>query len=129
MAALATGGVVALCQVGPGADAPAWHHRFIGVTAAVSVGWLLVAILAREVLKRALSDRQARREIEPFTVFGMCGTVTLAGYLSVQQVRTFSEFLTGGASATLPLLGPDEGLVGWLAVLLAFLLSRSRTFF
>ncbi len=123
VAALATGGVAVLCHVGPVAAAEAWHHRLIGVTAAVSVGWLVVAILAREVLKRTHSDRQARREIEPFTVFGMCGTVALAAYLSVQQVRTFSEFLTVGAGPTLALLGPDEGLVGWLAVLLAFLLS------
>ena len=123
VAALATGGVGALCHVGPEAAVEAWHHRFIHVTAAVSVGWLVVAILAREVLKRTHSDRQARREIEPFTVFGMCGTIALAGYLWAQEVRTFSEFLTGGTSTTLARLGPDEGFVGWLAVLLAFLLS------
>ena len=123
VAALATGGVAAMCHVGPGADVEAWHHWFIHVTAALSVGWLVVAILAREVLKRTHSDRLARREIEPFTVFGMCGTLALAVYLSVQQVRTYSEFLTDGASATVALLGPDEGFVGWLAILLAFLLS------
>lgn len=123
VAALATGGVAALCHVGADAAVHEWHHRLIHVTAAVSAGWLVVAILAREVLKRTHSDRRARREIEPFTVFGMCGTIALAGYLFVQQARTFSEFLSNGASATLALLGPDEGLVGWMAVLLAFLLS------
>ncbi|HUU93346.1 MAG TPA: hypothetical protein VM238_19300 [Phycisphaerae bacterium] len=123
VAALATGGVVALCHVGPDAGVAVWHQRFIHVAAAVSVGWLVVAILAREVLKRTHSDRLARREIEPFTVLGMCGTLALAGYLSVQQVRTYSEFLTRGASATVAMLGPDEGLVGWLGILLAFLLS------
>jgi len=123
VAALATGGIAALGHVGPDTAAEAWHHRLIHVTAAVSVGWLVVAILVREVLKRTHSDRQARREIEPFTVFGMCGTIALAAYLAFQQVRTFTEFLTGGTSSTLALLGPDEGLVGWLGVLLAFLLS------
>jgi len=123
VAVLATGGLAALTWVDPGTSAAAWHHRFIQVMAAVSVGWVVVAILLREVLKRTHSDRQARREIEPFTVVGMAATVTLAGYLSVQQVRTYAEFMATGQSATLPLLGPDVGLLGWVAVLVAFFMS------
>jgi len=123
VAALATGGLAALAWVGPEAGADAWHHRFIQVMAVVSVGWLVVAILLREVLKRTHSDRQARREIEPFTVVGMAATVGFAGYLSVQQVRAYAEFMATGQSGTLPLLGPDWGLLGWVAVLVAFFMS------
>jgi len=123
VAALATGGVAALTWVGPGASADQWHHRFIQVTASVSVGWLVVAILLREVLKRTHSDREARREIEPFTVFGMTATIVFAAYLFVQEARAYTEFLTEGRSPTLPLLGPDWGLVGWVAVLVAFFMS------
>jgi hypothetical protein len=121
-AGLATGGLAALAWVDP-ADAVAWHHRFILVMATVSVGWLVVAILLREVLKRTHSDRQARREIEPFTVVGMTATVVFAGYLAAQQIRTYAEFIAAGQSETLPLLGPDEGLLGWVAVLVAFFMS------
>jgi len=123
VAALATGGTAVLTAVYPAASASDWHHRFVQVAAGVSVGWLVVAILLREVLKRTHSDRHARREIEPFTVFGMATTVALAGYLSVQQARTYAEFLATGESATLPLLGPDWGLMGWVAVLVAFFMS------
>ena len=122
VAALATGGLAALTWVDPG-EAAAWHHRFILVMASVSVGWLVVAILLREVLKRTHSDRQARREIEPFTVVGMAATVAFAGYLLVQQVRTYAEFMVAGRSPTLPLLGPEAGLLGWVAVLVAFFMS------
>ena len=122
VAALATGGLAALTWVDP-SDLVAWHHRFIHVMAVVSVGWLVVAVLLREVLKRTHSDRQARREIEPFTIVGMASTIVFAGYLGIQQVRTFSEFMTGGASDTLALLGPGEGLLGWVAVLVAFFMS------
>jgi len=122
VAALATGGLAALAWVDPG-DAVAWHHRFILVMATVSAGWLVVAILLREILKRTHSDRQARREIEPFTVVGMAATVAFAGYLSVQQVRAYAEFMAGGRSQTLSLLGPGAGLLGWVAVLVAFFMS------
>ncbi len=122
MAALATGGLSALAWVDP-SDLVAWHHRFIHVMAAVSVGWLVVAVLLREVLKRTHSDRQARREIEPFTIVGMAATIVFAGYLGIQQVRTYAEFITAGRSPTLPLIGPGEGLIGWVAVLVAFFIS------
>lgn len=123
VAALATGGVASLAWLGSGASAEAWHHRFIPVTASVAVGWLVLAILLREVLKRTHSDREARREIEPFTVFGMTATIVFAAYLFVQEARAYTEFLTDGHSPTLPLLGPDWGLVGWVAVLVAFFMS------
>ena len=123
VAVLATGGLTALGHVSPGRPASAWHHRFVYVMAAVSVGWLVVAILAREVLKRISSDRTARREIEPFVVFGLCGTIALAGYLSVQQVRRSSQCLTTATSTARAQVGRGAGLAGWLAVLLAFLLS------
>lgn len=122
-ATLATGGVAALTHVRDGAPADLWHHRFIQVTASVSVGWLVVAVVLREILKRTASDRTARRQVEPFTVFGMTATIVLAAYLSVQQVRAFEEFLTASISPTLPMLGPGWGLAGWGGVLVAFLLS------
>lgn len=123
VAVLATAGTATLATVSPGTPAADWHHRFIQVTAGVSVGWLVVAILLREILKRTHSDRQARREIEPFAIFGIAATVTLAVYLSVQQARAYAEFLTVGQSNTLALLGPDWGLLGWVAVLVAFFMS------
>ncbi len=135
VAATATGGFGALVWVEPAAGSAAHHHRFIQVAAAVGVGWLVLALVLREALKRVLSDRQARREIEPFTVWGMTATLVLAGYLSVQQTRAYVEFLTAGTSPTVRLIGPGWGLLGWLAVLLAFLLSMwlfrhtLRTFF
>jgi hypothetical protein len=123
VAALATGGIASLAHVRESAPAELWHHRFIQVAASVAVGWIVTAVLLREVLKRASSDRTARRQTVPFTVFGMTTTVVLAAYLSIQQVRAYTEFLTAGISPTLPLLGPGWGLAGWLGVLLAFLLS------
>jgi hypothetical protein len=59
----------------------------------------------------------------PLTVFGMAATLALATYLTVQETRTYLEFMTEGKSATLALLGPGWGLAGWLAVLGAWTLS------
>jgi len=123
VAGLVTGGVGALAHLGPQTPATVWHHRFIQVMAAGAVAWLLVAVGVREVLKRTASDRMARRQTEPFTVFGLVVTLALAAYLSVQQIKTYAQFMTTGASPTRELLGPFWGLLGWLAVLLAFLVS------
>jgi len=123
VAALTTAGAAALSHLGPETPAVIWHHRFIQVTAAAAVAWLVLAVAVRELLRWAASDRAARRQTEPLTVFGMVATLVLAVYLGTQQVRAYTDFLTTGASATLPLLGPFWGLVGWLAVLLAFLIS------
>jgi len=123
VAGLATGGAAALGHLGPGTPPTIWHHRFIQVTAAAGVAWLVVALVVREVLKRTASDRTARRQSLPFTVMGMATTLVMAAYLSVQEIRTYAQFIFDGNSPTLALLGPIWGLVGWLAVLLAFLLS------
>ncbi|MCX5648613.1 MAG: hypothetical protein NTX40_05885 [Planctomycetota bacterium] len=123
VAGLATAGVAALGNPGaPGPEAER-HQRFIQIAAAMAVGWLVVALVLRESLRHLTSDRTARRQSEPFTVFGMATTLVLAGYLSVQQVRAYAERLIDGASPTAIVLGPLWGLIGWLAVLLAFLLS------
>jgi len=123
VAALITAGGGTLLRVGPDALPEAAHHRFIQVAGVSAVAWLALALLLREILKRVSSDRAARRYSEPFTVFGMVTTLVLAVYLGMQQVRAYSEFLTDRRSETLALLGPLWGLLGWLAVLLAFLLS------
>ena len=123
VAALITAGVVSLARLGPDATLPVWHHRFIQTAAALAVGWLVVALLLREVLRHTASDRTARQQATPFTVFGLATTLVLAGYLAAQQVRAYAELMEGSESATLVLLGPLWGLGGWLAVLLAFLLS------
>jgi len=123
LAALATGGAVVLARLGPDVSEAAQHHRFIQVAACAAVGWLVVALVVRGVLRWAASDRAARRQTEPFTVFGMATTLALAGYLSIQQVRAYAEFLIDGTSPTQALLGPEWGFLGWLTVLLAFLLS------
>jgi len=123
VAGLATGGLGALAHLGPGTPAVLWHQRLIQASAAASVGWLVAALVLREVLKRTASDRTARRQSVPLTVFGMATTLALAVYLSVQQARAYAQFLSEGRSGTLALLGPGWGLAGWLAVLLAWLLS------
>jgi len=123
VAALVTGGAAALGHLGPGAHPTVWHHRFIQVTAGLAVAWLVTALLAREVLRRTASDRAARRQSLPFAIAGMATTLLLAAYLSAQQIRTYAQFFVDGSSPTLELLGPFWGLLGWLAVLLAFLLS------
>jgi hypothetical protein len=53
----------------------------------------------------------------------MVTTLVLAGYLTVQEVRTYAQLLIDGKSPTLDLLGPSWGFIGWMAVLLAWLLS------
>jgi hypothetical protein len=123
VAGLATGGVAALAHLAPGTPEILWHHQLIRVASAASVGWLMAALALREILRRTASDRTARRQSVPLTVFGMATTLGLAIYLSVQQTRVYLQFLAEGQSATLPLLGPLWGMGGWLAVLLAWLLS------
>ncbi|MGB2998907.1 MAG: hypothetical protein WBC59_09775 [Phycisphaerae bacterium] len=123
LATLATGGAVALARLGLDVSEAAQHHRFIQVAAGAAVGWLVVALVVRGVLRRTASDRTARRQTEPFAVFGMATTLALVGYLSIQQVRAYAEFLIDGTSPTQALLGPEWGFLGWLTVLLAFLLS------
>ena len=123
VAGLATGGVGALAHLAPGTAPILWHQRLIAVGSAAGVGWLVAALVLREVLKRTASDRTARRQSVPLTVFGMTATLALAGYLGVQETRTYLEFMAEGKSTTLALLGPAWGLVGWLAVLGAWLLS------
>ena len=123
VALLATGGAAALGHLGSGAKPTLWHHRFIQVTAAAAIAWLAAALVVREVLKRTASDRTARRQSLPLTVTGMATTLVLAAYLSVQEIRTYAQFLFDGNSPTRELLGPLWGLAGWLAILLAFLLS------
>jgi hypothetical protein len=121
--ALTTAGAASLAHLAPGTPVETLSHRAMMVAAAAAVTWLVAAIGLREILKRASSDRTARRQTEPLTVWGMLLTLLLAAYLSVQQVRTYAQFMLGDTSPTLPLLGPGWGFVGWLAVLLAFLLS------
>jgi hypothetical protein len=123
VAALATGGAAALAHLAPGTPVIVWHQRLIQVASGASVTWVVVALVLREILKRTASDRTARRQSVPLTVFGMAMTLGLAVYLSVQQTRVYLEFLAEGKSDTLPLLGPLGGLAGWLAVLGAWLLS------
>jgi hypothetical protein len=123
VAALVTGGVAPLVHLPPAAPPVLWHRRFIVVTAAAAVGWLVAAIALREVLRRTASDRTARRQTVPLTVFGMATTLLLAGYLTFQQSVAYLDLFKGPTSPTLELLGPAWGLVGWLAVLLAWLLS------
>ena len=123
VAGLATGGVAALAHLGPGTAPILWHQRLIQVGSAASVGWVVAALVLREILRRTASDRTARRQSVPLTVFGMAATLALATYLTVQETRTYLEFMTEGKSATLALLGPGWGLAGWLAVLGAWTLS------
>jgi hypothetical protein len=125
VAALATGGIASLAHMGPGVAPAAWHHRFIQVMAGSSVLWLVVALAVREVLRRAASDRMARRQAQAFAIVGMGVVLVLAAYLWVQEVRVYSYYLLDGEGdcPTLALLGPFWGLVGWVAVLVAFLLS------
>jgi hypothetical protein len=123
VAALATGGVAALAHLEPGTAPILWHQRLIEVGSAASVTWLVAALVLREILKRTASDRTARRQAIPLTVFGMTATLALAAYLTIQETRTYVQFMTEGKSTTLALLGPGWGFVGWLAVLLAWLSS------
>ena len=123
VAALVTYSLAVLTHLGTGIHTAFWHHRFIQITAAAAVAWLALALVLRTILRWTASDRTARRQAAPLTVFGMVTTLVLAIYLSVQQIRVYAQFLTRHTSPTLPLLGPSWGLVGWLAVLLAFLLS------
>jgi len=123
VAGLATGGVGALAHLEPGTAETLWHQRLIQVGAAASLAWLVAALVLREILKRTASDRTARRQSVPLTVFGMAATLALATYLAVQEIRTYLEFMADGKSPTLALLGPGWGLVGWLAVLGAWTLS------
>jgi len=120
---LATGGTGALVHLVPGTPHVQWHHRFILVTAAAGVAWLVVALAVREVLRRTSSDRTARRQTLPFTILGMGTTLVLAGYLASLQWLTYEQFLVNGKSTTLPLLGPEWGLAGWIGVLAAWSLS------
>ena len=119
----ATAGVAALAGLAPDFPEAMRHQRFIQVASATAVGWLLVALALREILRRTASDRTARRQTEPFAVFGMATTLVLAGYLAVQEVRAYAETFLHGSSPTAELLGPWWGLAGWLAVLLAFLVT------
>jgi hypothetical protein len=123
VAGLATGGVAALAHLEPGTAATLWHQRLIQVGATASLAWLVAALVLREILKRTASDRTARRQSLPLTVFGMAATVALATYLGVQETRAYLEFMADGKSTTLALLGPGQGLAGWLAVLGAWTLS------
>jgi len=123
VAALATGGVAALAHLAPGTAPILWHQRLIEVGSAASLAWLVAALVLREILKRTASDRTARRQAIPLTVFGMAATLALAGYLAVQETRTYLQFMAEGKSTTLALLGPAWGLAGWLAVIGAWLLS------
>jgi hypothetical protein len=123
VAGLATGGVGALAHLEPGTAPILWHQRLIEVGSAASLTWVVAALVLREILKRTASDRTARRQSIPLTVFGMAATLALAGYLGVQETRTCLEFMADGKSTTLALLGPGWGLVGWMAVLVAWLLS------
>ena len=123
VAAIATGGAAALGHLGPGTRPTVLHHRFIQVTAAAGVAWLVAALLVREILRRTASDRTSRRQALPFIITGMATALVLAAYLSIQEIRTYSEFMMTGSGPTLELLGPFWGALGWLAVLLAFLLS------
>ena len=123
VAALITGGVAPLVHLGFGAPPVLWHHRFILVTALAAVAWVAVSLVVREVLRRTSSDRAARRHSLPFTILGMGTTVVLATYLGVQQWTAYAQILVDGKSPVLPLLGPDWGLAGWGAVLVAWGLS------
>jgi hypothetical protein len=123
VAAFVTAGVGALAHLGPETPPIVWHHRLIQVLASGGVAWLGVALAVREVLRHTASDRSARRQTLPFTIVGLATTLALAGYLTVQQTRTYMQFFDQGTSETLALLGPSWGLVGWLAVVLAWLLS------
>ena len=123
VAGMATGGVGALAHLEPGTASILWHQRLIEVGAAASLAWVVAALVLREVLKRTASDRTARRQSTPLTVFGMTATLALAGYLAVQETRTYLQFMAEGKSTTLALLGPGWGLAGWLTVLGAWSLS------
>ncbi|MGB2614158.1 MAG: hypothetical protein WBD63_10220 [Phycisphaerae bacterium] len=123
VAGFATAGMAAIGSLSPDFPEAVRHQRFIQIAAAAAVGWLAVALGLRDIIRRTASDRTARRQTEPFAVFGMVTTLVLAGYLAVQEVRAYAEFFLEGASPTAGLLGPWWGLVGWLAVLLAFLVS------
>ena len=123
VAGLVTGGTGALVHLVPGTPPVQWHHRFILVTAAAGIAWLVVALAVREVLRRTSSDRTARRQTLPFTILGMGTTLVLAGYLAILQWIIYEQFLVNGKSAMRPLLGPEWGLVGWLGVLAAWSLS------
>ena len=123
VAALVTCALTALVHLGADIHTALWHHHFIQATAATAVAWLALALALRTLLRWTASDRTARRQAEPLTVFGMAATLLLAATLSIQQIRTYAQFFINHTSPTLVLLGPFWGLVGWLAVLLAFLLS------
>jgi hypothetical protein len=127
VAILVTSGVAPLVHLSPGTDPILWHHRFILVTAWAAVAWLIVSLAVREVLRRSASDRTARRQSLPFTILGMTTTVFLAAYLAFHQWTVYAMILAGtGADETatiLAQLGPDWGLGGWCAVLLAWTLS------
>jgi hypothetical protein len=127
VAGLITAGVAPLVHLSPGADRILWHHRFILVTALAAVAWLIVSLALRELLRHTASDRTARRQTLPFTILGMGTTGVLAGYLAFWQWTAYALFLTGGRqedkARVLEQLGPDWGLAGWAAVLLAWGLS------
>ncbi len=122
-AGLATGGAAALAHLAAPFPYEVWHHRFIQVLAVGGTIWILLALGLREVIRRASSDRTARRQAEPLAVTGMAMTLALAAYLTAQQVRAYHQLMTEGESGLRPILGPGWGLAGWLAVLLAFFLS------
>ncbi len=119
----ATAGVAAVAWPGLGAEAALWHERIRQVAAAAAVGWLLAAIALREILRHTAADRTARRQTEPLTLVGLVATVGLAVYLMVLEVGAYAELMIDGASPTRDLLGPVSGLVSWVAVLVALLLS------
>jgi hypothetical protein len=128
VASLVTAGVAPLVHLRFDAPWDQWHHRFILVTAMAAVVWLGVALVVRETLRRTASDRAARRHSLPFTILGMGTTGVLAAYLALYMWMAYAAFLAGGPAAEdgrkiLLLLGPDWGLAGWLAVLLAWALS------
>jgi hypothetical protein len=123
VAGLMTGGLAALAHLGPGTSATALNRRFIQAAGGAGVAWLAISLILREVLRRTASDRTARRQTLPLTVFGMVTTLALAAYLILQQVRIYEQLFVDGKSPTLEAMGPSLGFIGWMAVLLAWLLS------
>jgi len=103
------------------------HAASVIAAGALAVSLILVAHGLRHLLLAIThtSDKEARRRSRPFTVVGMTLAVALAGYLALQTALAYHDIWAG--EPLLPALtetfDAQAGLLAWLGVLLAFLVS------
>ena len=127
VAAAATAAIFQFVAGAWGHSPQAMHEASLMAAGALSVALVVTAHCLRHVLlalTRA-SDKEARRRSRPFTVVGMAVAVALAVYLAAQTTLAYCRILSG--APVLPWLtgtfNPAAGLLAWVGVVLAFLVS------